>query len=90
MTACTKTAYDATELPLSFIFKDKPDGRIETSLQKVLPNGKFECYKPKVWMEERSVRLWTQLLWKSCAAEYNCCVRLLKESSFLKQSFFRR
>lgn len=63
MTICVACASDGTKLPLMFVLKGKPDGRIERSLCDELPEGTFGCCGDKGWMDERSCRLWFEKIW---------------------------
>lgn len=85
MTVCVSVACDGTKLPLFVIFKGQPNGKIEKDLDNILPENVFGCCQSKGWMDERSMKIWTDLVWKPYVADYERSVLLLDDFSCHKQ-----
>lgn len=52
MAICVACASDGTKLPLMFVFKGKPGGKIKQNIHEELPDGTFGCFGDKGWMDE--------------------------------------
>ncbi|RLN99216.1 hypothetical protein DYB28_013874, partial [Aphanomyces astaci] len=59
MTAVLTARADGTKLPIMFIMKGQPGGRIETNEVPTFPEGHFYAVHEKAWMD---ARVWKQFL----------------------------
>ena len=50
LTACLSVAADGTKLPLFVILRGEPDGRIEKSINTILPGNVHGCVQSRAWM----------------------------------------
>ena len=57
-------AMDGAKLPLFVILKGLPGGRIEKSLTSELPEGLVGCVQRKGWMDNRTIDLWYERVFK--------------------------
>ena len=51
-------AMGGSKLPLFVIFKGKPDGKIEKSLDEILPDSIVGCVQRKGWMDSVTMNIW--------------------------------
>nr|CCA16168.1 PREDICTED: leucinerich repeatcontaining protein 43like putative [Albugo laibachii Nc14] len=63
MTICVSCASDGSKLPLMFVLKNNPVGRIKKSIIDELSEGTFGSCGEKGWMDEHSCRVWLEKIW---------------------------
>ena len=60
MKVCVAIASNGYKLPLFVISKGETNGILENNLPKILPLGLHGCRQTNGWMDDRSLRLWTE------------------------------
>ena len=70
-TLAVSVATDGSKLPLFAIFKGVPSGRIDKSLADVLPSGLSGCVQRKGWMDNRTMAMWYDSVFKPYIAGNN-------------------
>ena len=63
-TLAVTVAMDGTKLPLFVIFKGVPGGRVEKQLTAELPEGVVGCVQRKGWMDNRTMNIWYESVFK--------------------------
>ena len=58
ITVAVSVAMDGSKLPLFVIFRGKPGGRVEKSLQEIVPDGIVGCVQRKGWMDNTTMNIW--------------------------------
>lgn len=84
LTACVSIARDGTKVSLFLIYKCKANGRFEKSLNDILPDNIFGCCQEKGWMDDRSIHLWLEILWKPYISEFGHSFLMLDNFVFHK------
>ena len=80
VTVLLAVAADGTKLPPFIVFKGVPHGKIESSLDEILPDGMFGCCQESGWMDEMKSQLWISKVWLPYVKDTN-------ESFLLLDSF---
>lgn len=88
LSVCVAVSSNGCKLPLFFIFKGQPNGRIEKALSDVLPPNTFGCCQSKGWMDQRSMKIWFEKVWKQYVANSSKSVLLLDDFICHKQPEF--
>ncbi len=57
-------AMDRTKLPLFVILKGKPGGTVENQLSDTVPDGIVACVQRRAWMDDRTMRIWYDRVYK--------------------------
>ena len=63
-TLAVKVAMDGIKPSLFVIFKDVPGGRVEKSLPETIPEGVIGCVQRKAWMDNRTMCIWQDYVYK--------------------------
>ena len=58
-------------MPLFVIFKDKPGGKIEKSLDEILPDGIVGCVQRKGWMDNVTMNIWYNTVYRPYIAGFD-------------------
>ena len=69
-TLAVTVAMDGTKLPLFVIFKGKQGGTVEKQLPSILPDGVFGCVQKKAWMDNNTMSIWYNKIYKPHIANY--------------------
>ena len=69
-TLAVSVAMDGTKLPLFAIFKGTPGGSIDRQLPSILPGGIIGCVQSKAWMDDRTMAIWYNKVYKPYIAGY--------------------
>ena len=69
-TLAVTVAMDGTKLPLFVIFKGVPGGKVDQSLESILPTGVLGCVQPKAWMDNRTMEIWYTNVFRPFIAGY--------------------
>ena len=69
-TLAVSVAMDGTKLPLFAIFKGVPGGSIDRQLPSILPTGVVGCVQAKAWMDDRTMEIWYNKIYKPYIAGY--------------------
>ena len=64
-------AMDGTKLPLFVILKGKPGGSVDKRLPQILPDSVFGCVQPKALMDNRTMRICYDSVFKPYITQHN-------------------
>lgn len=68
---------DGTKLPPFIVFKGTPHGKIEKSLDTLLPEGMVGCCQEVGWIDEQNSALWISKVWRPYVQDVNDSFLLL-------------
>ena len=71
ITVAVSVAIDGSKFPLFVIFKGKPGGKIEKSLDVILPDGIVGCVQRKGWMENVTMDIWYNKVYRPYIAGFD-------------------
>ena len=69
-TLAVPVAMDGTKLTLFATFKDVPGGSIDRQLPSILSAGVVVCVRAKAWMDDRTMEIWYNEMYKPYIAGY--------------------
>ena len=64
ITLAVSVSMDGSKRPLFVIFKGKPGGSIEKQLPLIIPAGIVGCVQAKGWMDDRTMSIWNERVYK--------------------------